>query len=650
MSPSSASVPNTRLGERQLRAHALGSVAPVDFLVAGALLLLVFAAWHGVLALPLTGEDYVILTRSELGESFHDWRPLGHGFIGIQHWLFGPWKASGYHVVSLTLHALCAFLWYRIASRVLGSRIAGATAAAVFVLGSAVADSLAWVAAVNRPLSCVFGGVALLGLFDFERRALRGSALMLTGLGLQALVNEDAYGTGLLILVFLGLRAFGRSLSLDPSSEARALKLRARPAVLAIAAILTLYAVHLVAIQRFTAGADAVLIPGAPYFPERVLIRTGQVVAGLGLPGVVVWLLVALGAICQLTTVGGRRALLFGALALLASWVPFCFSDPWQYRAYPTQGPVALLLSGAVFALLRMLRVPRAARLLSAVLVTGGIFWLTEGRRTVRLERWRDASAEIAACLPFAQELDPQTAPTERPVLVNLELSTLGLFQYAVRDLAADAFTTVEFLDTQERYETPGRVPSGEWFGRRLDGSYGKIEPPLYFARRAVLEPLEFCGEVLLVKDLDQARVALTRADLGQRAVVEAPEEQEAALLSVSAASAQSSKVEFLEPFSFSNTEGRLVLKVDVSEPVLLVYQEHWLFESVVRKSPDQALLTHWIDRRRVRSDANDVATGEPLPVLRVNAYGFGLLLPAGECTLRWNFALRQPRRSWYEP
>ena len=127
-------------------------------------------------------------------------------------------------------------------------------------------------------------------------------------------------------------------------------------------------------------------------------------------------------------------------------------------------------------------------------------------------------------------------------------------------------------------------------------------------------------------------------------AVLEADEETVALLNGEPAETA--ARVDVLELFQHDRSSARTVVGVSARRTVLLVYQEHWLYEPLYRVSPDQAILTDATDVRRVRLQARDRATGTLYPTFYVNAFGLGALIPAGEHEVELDFFRRPTGRN----
>jgi hypothetical protein len=601
------------------------------WILLAATLALVGFAWGGLLALPLSGEDWVLLARLRVGEpgSPHVFRPLSDAWLAALHAVFGP-DARALHAGSLVLHLLNTALLMLVALELLGSRAAACAVALVFGLGAGVLDALAWVAAVNRPLAGTGALVALLGLALFGRSARAGLALLVAGLFLGLGANEEFYGTALLAIVWLSVLA------------ARRRDVR-RAACVAAAAAVVLVASHYFVLNRIALRPGRLrTAPGE--LVEGIAARAEEIGAGLSLPA---WTALALPAAAFLILLAARRwrVALVGAGSWLAALVPFVLSEPAPYRAYPSQAPTALLV-GAALAALFLARLERASLRVAAGLgIAAALFGASEPARRERLARWQAALAEIRIverdAAAFARESD---AP---PVLVNLEASSSGPFCYAFGVLDPTALRMRGFLDAASAWEEPGDRPAGVWYGRRFEASYGRIEPDLYFAGRPRVEGLRAYERALAVGSLAEAERALRdpAVDLTSRAVVEATSAELAAVLGSAEPSSESAgspaTIEILAPFEFGANWARMTVRVRAERALLLVYQEHWLFEFLSRLSADQALRTDQDDVRRVELEARERPAGERAPVFRANAFGFAVPLAPGEHELELAWKVR---------
>jgi hypothetical protein len=603
---------------------------PRWILLAGTLALVGFA-WGGLLALPLSGEDWVLLARLRAGEpgSPHVFRPLSDAWLAGWHAVFGP-DARALHAGSLVLHLVNTALVLLVALELVGSRLGAFAVALVFGLGAGVLDALAWVAAVNRPLAGTGALLALLGLALLERSARSGLALLVAGLLVGLGANEEVYGTALLAFAWLSVLA------------ARRRDLR-RAAALGGAAAVLLVCAHWFVLNRIALAPGR--LHGSPGFlAQGIAKRAAEIGAGFSLGG---WAALALpgAALLVLLAAGRWRAALVGAGSWLAALVPFVLSEHAPYRAYPTQAPTALLVGAALDALV-LARLGRSSLRVAAGLgIAAALFVASEPPRRDRLARWQAALSEVRIverdAAAFARESD---AP---PVLVNLEASSAGPFSYAFGVLDPTALRMRGFLDAASAWEEPGGSMDGVWYGRRFEGSYGRIEPELYFAGRPRVDALRAYEHALAVGSLAEAERALRDpvVDLTRTAVVETSSAELAAALGAAepspASTGSPATIEVLAPFEFGANWARMTVRVRAERPLLLVYQEHWLFEFLSRLSADQALRTGQHDLRRVELEARERPGGESARVFRANAFGFAVPLAPGEHELELAWKVR---------
>jgi hypothetical protein len=592
----------------------------------------VAVAWIPCLALPLTGEDYVLLNRDRAGEplSPHVFRPLSDAWLSAVHRLFGAASPLPFHAGSLAWHLANAAVWFAIARRCLGSAWSAAAVAGAMGLGLACLDTLAWSPALNRLLSGFGGAIALLALLGFDARPWRSVAFVAGGLAFELGASEDGYGTALLLLA--GLAWF---LVRGPHRK---------PAMLGIAACVGLLLVHYAAARSFTdrSPREVLELGGAL---ESADTRLRQVVSGLGLARGVAWASVLAGALA-LALSRARGAAVLGLAACITSFVPFCFSTPWPYRAYATQGPVAFLLAGgfctAVAALAALVSRSAAGRRwatrAACAVVLGWCFLGTAAARRGAFQSWEHGLAELSTVVVAARE-EAVAGAKAPPPLVNLQRSAQQAFAYF---LGSDPRETrkIEFLDAPTGFEEPGRLHPGPWYGRRSDGTYGALEGERYFAGRPRLEPLRLFTRARPVGSLEEARALLASGsvDVMLEALVQAPPE---ALRGLDGGEGGAPELEVVEPFRFQGREGGLVVRVRSDRPTVLAYLEHWLFESE-RVMPSEDLYIHRRnDARSAAMTARDRASGESLATYFVDGFGLGTVVPAGERVLELGFAVQ---------
>jgi len=585
----------------------------------------VAVAWRGLLELGPSGEEYALVGQLRAGGApGHVFRPLADGWIAAiaaaTDMGFAP---LGFWLQGL-LHGLNGLLLLRLA-RVLGIARAGSVAIAVlFALGAGVSDSLAWLAAANRPLSTLGGLLALLGAVRFARpRAIGGGrpfdlGCAAVGFLWQYLVNEEVYGTALLLALWLG--------SFAPLSRPRRVLLASLPPM-AVAA-------HFLILRGTATGAAERWEFGATHYVVGVLERHEHMVAGFGfLPSATNYVLAAAGL--ALIVARRWRFLLFALCLLVAALVPFALDPFAAYRYYPSQAPIALLLGGA----LAVLGEPAARRL-------GGWVWLvvplvvlfsSEHSRRARLEEWRGATV-------FVRDFDRvlgERPDSEPQALLGLDTSVRGVLSVRRAGLDFVGLPAVALLDTPLGYVRPEAMPPGPWIGRTFRGEIAWIDDPeRYFGDRIELAPVSLVDSAVLVETLDQALDSLWGPTFDPRraAVVEAPAEALALLV----------------PGGVGHVEQRQSLTMDAggggaeqhfavttSQPMLLVVSEPWSFGERWRFPKDQAVAQRVRERRVLVPSATDGTSGAELATFRANAHGAAVLVPAGEHTvvLRWRLA-----------
>jgi len=588
-----------------------------------AVVLVIGWCWAPMLRLPFTGEDYVLLERVGDGRPawLHVFRPLPGLWLGGLHALFGVESPLPYHVGSLLLHLVNTVLVFLIAFELFRSRWSAALAAALFGISAGAVDSVAWISAVNRPWAGCGALLAYLGLVRLRRAPGLALALIVVGFLVGAFSNEEVYGTAPLVVGWLVVSAWQVP--------------RLRKPALACAVLMAIEILaQFVFLQQVPGGSGGLLDRGLSGALSTIAIRAETMARGMGLDASLgVW--IPLGGGLLLVASGNRRAAALGVLAWISALIPFALSTPSNYRGYPSLAPTALLLAGGVHAALALLTRGKALRfslpvfaLLLIALVRGA-----NEVRMHRLVRWQAALHELSICARDARRLvQLDRVP---PALINLELSSAGPFYYYYGISDPAGLAMLGFLDAASAYEEPGARPEGTWYGRRLDGSYGLIEPERYFAR-PVVEPLKLYGRAREVNDLDEARRALEdpALDLRREALVEGP---------VDATTLQDAddlgSIEILAPFEHDDRSGRMTVRIDAQAPALFAYQEHWLYEFLYRTSPDQAVITDTAEVRRVQMKATNRATGEALSVFPVNAFGFGFFVAPGvhEVDLAWS-------------
>lgn len=589
----------------------------------------VVVAWRGLLELGPSGEEYALVAALRAGAApEHVFRPLADFAIGAlasaTELRFAP---LGFWLQGL-LHAANALLLLALARALGVGRAASLGIAVLFGVGAGVADSLAWLAALNRPLSTLGALLALLGAVRFARPLAEGGGAkrdlvcLAAGFLWQFLVNEEVYGTALLLAMWLGLFA--------PLERRRRWLLAGAP----IAAVV----LHFVALRGSATGAAGRMELGLGHFAAGVFERHEHMGAGFGLPPLATWIGLA-AALLALVVAGRRRIALFGVGLLVAALVPFALDPGGAYRFYPSQAPIALLVGGG-FAVVGAPAARRFGPWVWLVVPLAG-FWWSEAPRRARLGQWREATAFVGA---FDRLLAERPGSTPR-ALLGLDTSVRGVLAARRPGVDAMGLTGVATLDTSRGFVRPTAAPPmpwvGPWIGRDFRGELVWIdEPEVYFSGRAELAGVALLDRAVPAADLDGALAALADPAFDPRrtAVVEAP----AAALSALVSGAEG-QVVVLEPLTLDAAAGRAEQRLGVtcSAPMLLVVCESWAFGELWRFPKDQAAAQGVRERRVLVPSATDGTSGAELATFRANAHGAAVLVPAGERTvvLRWRIA-----------
>ncbi len=601
-------------------------------------------AWAGLAGLGTTGEEHLIAVALERsGGTAHVFRPLADHTVGWFARLPGEEMARVGFGVQRGLHALnAALLWALMRALGLG-RPAALAAALAFAVGAGASDALAWLSAINRPLSSFGALLCFLGLALHTRPGPRGGrardlALAGAGFAVQFASNEEVYGTALLAAVWIAAASPWRA--------------RARWAAAAVAPALVL--VHYFALRG---GAAA-----APVWHglEHVLVGIGErhreIGSGLGLRAAFAPWAPLLG-VALLFAVRERRAAAFGMLALGAALVPFALDPGQAYRDYPSLAPYALLVAGGLVA--------AAAKLVDGgqgqaerpdtVLAWGAgalvIVWVALGSAAPRAERlapWRGVGDELLAVEAALAER-PGVVPT---ALFNLDTSTRALLQHRLGLPAMETLPEVCGLDAAAArgplLRPPG-VVAGPWLARRFDGRVGWIDDPDgYLAGRPALEGIQWVGEWETVPDeaAAAARLADPSFDPARAALVEDPEGVLGPPPGPGDGAGDGAANVRLEPsgdlwLDAATLTASRRARIDSDAPGLVVFQEPWTFSELWRFAPDLAAAQRIRERRVLIATARDTTSHEALPAVRAQRFATAVLVPAGtrEIEVLWRRA-----------
>jgi len=119
----------------------------------------------------------------------YDYQPLKVSVEWIEWRLFGE-DTTGYHIVSLVLHLLSAFLLWRLLAK-LRLRYAW-VGGLIFVVHPVMVESVAWISELKNTLSLPFFLLAMSALIDFDTRGKRGDYVMALILFLLAMLTKPS--------------------------------------------------------------------------------------------------------------------------------------------------------------------------------------------------------------------------------------------------------------------------------------------------------------------------------------------------------------------------------------------------------------------------------------------------------------------------
>lgn len=198
-------------------ARPLGTAHPFwgrDWLWAILLLAATFAAYLPVLHAGLIWDDDGHVTRADLRPvhgllriwfepgATQQYYPLLHSAFWLEHAAWGD-APLGYHLVNVALHALVAFLLYRLLRRL---ALPGALFAAwAFALHPVCVESVAWVSEQKNTLSAVFALASALAYLRFDRLRRRTAYAAAIALFAMALATKSVTATlpaALLVLLW----------------------------------------------------------------------------------------------------------------------------------------------------------------------------------------------------------------------------------------------------------------------------------------------------------------------------------------------------------------------------------------------------------------------------------------------------------------
>ena len=153
-------------------------------------------AWHGeaifddddhLTSPELSSAQGLVRIWTELGV-VSQYYPVTHSAFWIENQLWAH-DMSGYHLVNIFLHILCALLFLKILQQL---ALPGAwLAAAIFALHPVHAESVAWISELKNTLSTVFYLGAALAYLHFDLSRKRVHHLAAFGLFIAALLSKS---------------------------------------------------------------------------------------------------------------------------------------------------------------------------------------------------------------------------------------------------------------------------------------------------------------------------------------------------------------------------------------------------------------------------------------------------------------------------
>jgi hypothetical protein len=428
-------------------------------LLAALLLVCGLAAFVPSLGGYFLSDDFVLLTWTRVdsvGEvagffdpgTFWFYRPM----VKVVYWLgqsiFGL-RAAPFHLFSLALHGLNAYLVYRLVARQAGARwVAGLAAALLFLLNARHAETVSWIAAIGDLMAacCMLSAVIL-----FQRYLERRSALSLAasvGLFTLGLLSRETAVMlpALLLLCLLMLPGEGRAAvplsRLAAASAAYGAVLLGYLAVQLMARVGTQAGVGRGGLQFRALNFDSILLAIMDYV--HGLVPGGSLLAQLPLDAlrVVVWLegLAVLALAVVLWRIGYRLAL-FGLLWLLLTPLIFVFfSGPSdRYFYLPSIGYsilVATLLTGLLaWAQRRLPRLHIPARVTASLLLTALLLFQAIDL-LAKENNWRIAGQATGGVFHDIRQAVPEPRDYSAFYFIDLPMFLNGVptFQNAVQE------------------------------------------------------------------------------------------------------------------------------------------------------------------------------------------------------------------------
>jgi hypothetical protein len=607
--------------------------------------LLTIAAWWQVFRVGATSEclELMYAQRAGLTLTWHVFRPVWDAWFWLGLRCFGVDGYVGWHAAQLALHAANGLLLALLARRLGLSLLACWCSGLLFVLSPAAVDAVAWLAAVNRPLSAT-GALVFAYAMASPRRDVRSAALAVGGLAFQFLANEEVYGTLLLCIAWL----FWRSLRGERGARRRNL-LGAAGAVAAMA-------IHYGALrgtdQPWVVASGWSLADAAKVFLANALTRTVRVAAAVSDPYGTIVLLAAV-PLCAVSDPRAerRRATVLALAMLAASFVPFALDGGGPYRDYPTIAPLLLLAGVAIDRVGWLSRRLPSGLASAAAVATAAIALLLVcvfagwGARARSLQVWEPLTREVRECQAL---LSAHVAPGDPlPVFVNLEVRARSVMHFAPTPLLdVDNCPAIAFLDTPRACVPPagfdGFLPGRAVLAHGDDGSI-RIMRGEELLRRPRAPEWMLCRRFERSDSYEQSlrTVASGAIDPRNSAVIEIGE---------------ADAPRWAEPECHANVIEQGPIEMDVAalaahtqvrvscaEDCWLVAQHAVLFGSEFHTLPEYAWLWRLHDPRCLTMRVM-TADGRDLPVRRAQVHGFAALLPVGEHVLTVRFSATPPR------
>lgn len=146
----------------------------LNILVCGAFFVLAFAAYYSILNNTFIGDDFDLIERANRAHFPDFWplfvinkvsmRPLAFLVLWIQNHIFGNQASMPSHILSVGIHAGCAFLLFRLLGNIKVSKTTAFLAALLFLLAPVAPESVTW-SVVRFDVMVLFFMLLTLGLY-----------------------------------------------------------------------------------------------------------------------------------------------------------------------------------------------------------------------------------------------------------------------------------------------------------------------------------------------------------------------------------------------------------------------------------------------------------------------------------------------------